>query len=115
MTLTAAIDMNLGLELVGGREELATQMLDLFISMIPEHQTEIDTALKNKDSKQLAAAAHKFLGATCYVGTPYLKQITKKLETAAKQENPNNLDEIYQDFCKAINDVLACYNEIQKT
>lgn len=97
------IDWDLGKQLVGGKQELAEEMLAMLIDYLPEHQQEITKAVKTKDIESVAKSAHKLHGATCYCGTPRLKEAAKELEIAAKTGKIAVLAQLHEKLNNEIN------------
>lgn len=79
------IDWPLSIKMAGGKEELAKDMVNMFIDHIPESKQDIEQSYQSKDIEKLVASVHKFHGATCYVGVPQLKQLAKDYETELKK------------------------------
>ncbi|MDO8954711.1 MAG: response regulator [Gammaproteobacteria bacterium] len=92
------IDLKLGKNLAGGNESLAKEMLELLLNSLPQELALMEEAYAKKDWQALLAYAHKLHGATCYCGTPALKGKTKALEQALKQQQYEDIDDLYTAF-----------------
>ncbi len=90
---TTSIDWNVCLEIAGGREQLAQEMLGDLISAIPTYQQQ----LKNKSllDEELLSEIHKLHGLACYTGVPKIKtyaaELEKELKTTADKNQVSNL------------------------
>ena len=100
------IDLELGAKLVGGKREVAEEMIAMLIECLPEHQAEIDAAYTSQEIVQLAQAIHKLHGAASYCGTPRLKEAAKELELAARSNEINKIKKLYQQLNQEIAAVL---------
>jgi len=107
------IDFELAKELVGGQEALAQEMFKMLFDSLPEHQKEITEAAKNKDLALTGKAAHKLHGATCYCGTPRLKEAVKALEIAAKAEENEQIDPLLETLNTEIDLFIKAYQNRQ--
>lgn len=100
------IDWTLGEKLVAGNRKMAEEMLQMLKSYLPEHLTEITEAYQANDYPSLAERTHKLHGATCYCGTPRLKEAAKQLEKAIRDGKEKNIHKLYNELCLEINAVL---------
>ncbi len=105
---TASINWQQCIELANQNSEMAKDLLDMFVSDLPEVSSTIHSLYSDKDFKGLQAQVHRLHGATCYCGVPHLRQAAKQLESALKtnKHNTNNeledLVDILLDEIKAI-------------
>ena len=60
----------------------------------------------------LHAEAHKLHSATCYCGTPRLKNAAKDLEDISKSNDNSKIKESYQKLLDEITAVLQAYQEL---
>ncbi|WP_417381211.1 hypothetical protein [Gimesia sp.] len=62
------------LDMAIGDIDFLAELIDLFLSIIPEHMCEISLAIERKEAETLAIAAHGFKGAVANYtkGEPYL-------------------------------------------
>lgn len=79
------VDWELALVRAGGKEELAIDMLGMLIDSIPEHMSQIQTALDEGDCEEVIHQVHKLHGACCYTGVPAIKNLSEQIETAMKR------------------------------
>jgi len=100
------IDWDLAIKRTGGKKELAEELFALLIKTLPQHQDELKTVFEDNDFDALHAAAHKLHSATCYCGTPRLKQAAKNLEDLSKTTKTTEIKEAYNKLCDEITEVL---------
>jgi two-component system sensor histidine kinase BarA len=106
MTNKDIIDWDLAIERAGGKKELAKELFELLVKTLPQHQNELKVAFEDNDFDALHTAAHKLHSATCYCGTPRLKQAAKNLEELAKTTKTTEIKESYDKLCNEIIAVL---------
>lgn len=79
-----AIDWKLCLKLANNKEDLANEMLAMFMAELPSTKSTIKKAFQDKKHELLYQHIHKLHGATCYCGFPKLKTLVSDTETALK-------------------------------
>lgn len=89
------------LERLDGDEELAEQMIELYLEDCPEQLTLLEEHLAQKDYKQIGLVAHGLKGASANVGASNIREAAASLELAAKNEEPWS-------------DVTSLYNKIEQ-
>ena len=107
------IDWEVGDKLVGGNHKLAQKMVHLLIDCLPEHQSEIKKYYQDNDLPHLASATHKLHGATCYCGTPRLKNASKELEHAASTKEKKRITTLYNILCREMDAVIEAVNTLK--
>jgi two-component system sensor histidine kinase BarA len=112
MSQKEIIDWDLAIERADGKEELAKELLNILIKTLPQHQDELKTAFENNDTDALHAAAHKLHSATCYCGTPRLKNAARDLEDISKSNDNPKIKESYQKLQEEITAVLQVYKKL---
>ena len=100
--LDGIIDWKLAKKLANGQMEIAKELFDLLLETLPEHREKLDHAFQKNDLYGLQQEAHKLHGATCYCGTPRLKEAAKELETAAKNNQNGHVIKTYNNLCAEI-------------
>lgn len=100
------VNWNLAIERAGGKKELAKNLFKLLIKTLPKHLEKLKTAFENKDLAALHAEAHKLHSATCYCGTPRLKNAAKNLENLSKTKKTEEIKKTYDKICDEIAAVL---------
>lgn len=84
---TAAIDVKYLVEVSGGDEELATELLADFIELFPAQLAEVEAAATTADAAATRAAAHRLKGSCLAVGANALGELLRDAEDAARQGN----------------------------
>jgi len=101
------IDWNACLDISGGREKLAIEMLNDLVTAIPEFKQLIIN--KTDDHQEMLSIVHKLHGFACYTGVPTLQMLTAKLETRLKDESSPDMIEPLQS--KLITELTAVEQE----
>lgn len=83
----ATIDLSYLEEITGGDNEMILEMLDLFISDMPEHLNKIRVHAESKDVEELGKEAHKMKPTTQYVGLTEMYGLVSKLEKFGRDGN----------------------------
>lgn len=106
------IDMNQGLKLAGGKQDLANEMLEMLITHISEDQTLITNAFKNKNYIDLLERVHYLHGATRYCGVPLLREASHHLEDAIKKEKSDQYESRVSELTRQMDDVVSAYKKL---
>jgi two-component system sensor histidine kinase BarA len=77
------LDLEKGLAITGGKQELAEEMLMILLTEIPNFQAQTKQALEQNNAEALAETLHKFKGACSYCGVPKLLEVVTNFESAA--------------------------------
>ncbi len=85
------IDWELGIKLAGGKKELATEILDVFISTLAQEMIDFQQLEKEKNYTELLRRVHKFHGGVAYLGLPRIKTLAANLESDLKSNIMSNL------------------------
>ena len=80
-------DEQLSLQLAGGNQDLARQMLDMLLKELPELRTSMNAAHQVGDKAALYDNVHKINGSSRYCGVPAVGQAANDLEALLKQNN----------------------------
>lgn len=80
----AAIDVEYLIEVSGGDEELATELLADFIELFPAQLAEVEAATA-ADAAAARAAAHRLKGSCLAVGANPLGELLRNAEEAARE------------------------------
>jgi two-component system, NarL family, sensor histidine kinase BarA len=78
------IDWELGIRLANGNEELARELLTILKEELVTHKAKLIEHYTMQDWPELQKEVHKLHGATCYTGTPKLKDAACNLERKLK-------------------------------
>ncbi|WIX34519.1 response regulator [Salinicola sp. JS01] len=81
----AVVDPDLALQLSGGREALADELLTLLLSELPNHRLTLAQAWQAADADALREAVHQLGGGCRYCGVPALSAACSALETRLQQ------------------------------
>lgn len=111
-----SIDWELCLKLANGKQAFAKEMLVMFIDDLPKARDSIMSAFKKQDWEELQHQVHRLHGACCYCGVPKLKQLTRQIETALKQNQTATAKALIPKVDRETNEILTCYkrNDYQK-
>ena len=93
------LDLEEGLRLAAGKQDLATDMLAMLLAGLDEDRQAIQAARETGDSEALIERIHRLHGATRYCGVPQLRGACQRSETLLKQGDPASqaaLDELDQ-------------------
>lgn len=101
------IDWVEGQSLAGGSLELAKEVLGMFVVGLPKDLAKIDASYHQNDFSQMEDQIHYLFGAISYCGVPALKVVTKRLETALKQHNKEQIIASYTLFKQESERLLA--------
>jgi len=85
-------------ERFGGDEELVQMVLETFVQEAPELISEIDQAMKSKESETIRAKSHALKGTAANVNAERLRNAALEMETEAKNEK----DKLYLVKLEAI-------------
>lgn len=112
---TQILDWELSLKLSVQKVDLAKNLLTMLIHNFEQEQQEIAELIELEDFPQLEQILHRIYGATRYVGTPQLQQITGEFEQfisqLRKQQRPaddefaEQVQQRFQQLKQAMSDV----------
>ncbi|MFK5894639.1 MAG: Hpt domain-containing protein [Pseudomonadota bacterium] len=85
------LDYKHALKASAGKEQLANNLLALFIKQLTDYKQNIQTALDRHDLVMLQNNIHKLNGALQYIGAPSLSQQVSELDGQIKQLSENSL------------------------
>lgn len=77
---SSILDWNQSIQLAANKEDLAQDLLKMLVDSFPTELHEIEQLIEMEDFPQLEHVLHRLYGATRYVGTPQLQQITGEFE-----------------------------------
>lgn len=109
MNSKTTIDWAFCLKLTGNRDDIANEMLMMFINELPTARKNIIHAYNAQDYNQMLINVHKLHGAACYCGVPRLKNLLSSLETSLKSDEKEELDDLMQFLESEIDHVINCY------
>ena len=79
-----AVDLEEGIRLCNGNEELSRTFLNKFLASLPDEKARIILLSEDDDRESLEESVHKLHGACHYCGVPRLRQTVRKTEHALK-------------------------------
>ena len=91
-----SVDLDYGINLIGGDKKLATEMLFLLADNIPSDINTMKEAWDRTDKKMLRDELHKFKGGIAYVGVPKLQELTEIFHQKVKSSD--KLSSLISDF-----------------
>ncbi|BBO55621.1 MAG: hybrid sensor histidine kinase/response regulator [Cobetia sp.] len=100
------VDMALGVEMAGGREALALEMLGLLIESLPESEARIRRAWQARDNEAMLDGVHYLNGACRYCGVPRLALLVEALETRIRVSGLSRLEEDVEALFAAIDSLI---------
>ncbi|NVN55096.1 response regulator [bacterium Scap17] len=100
------VDMALGVEMAGGREALALEMLRLLIESLPESEARIRRAWQARDNEAMIDGVHYLNGACRYCGVPRLALLVEALETRIRVSGLSRLEEDVDALFAAIDSLI---------
>lgn len=101
------IDNSLALDLTGGSQELADELLTMLVRDLPQLRSGLIDAYRAQRIAELRALAHKLNGATRYCGVPALSAAANELETLLKQGVVSGLEGPVDDVTAQIDRLLS--------
>lgn len=113
--MSSAINWEQCVELAGGKEEVAKELLEMFVNELPEVDGNLREAYKTQNLANLEDIVHKLHGGSCYCGVPNLKKAAATLEKYLKTEWPEanspELSKRYATLITAIKEVTEAYEQ----
>jgi len=106
VTETKIYDKQLSLQLAGGNEDLARQMLEMLLKELPVLQANMNEVFQEGDNAALYDNVHKINGSSRYCGVPAVGQAANNLELLLKN-NDNNLKDAVDELNAEIERLLS--------
>lgn len=94
VTETKIYDKQLSLQLAGGNEDLARQMLEMLLKELPVLQANMNEVFQEGDNAALYDNVHKINGSSRYCGVPAVGQAANNLELLLKNDDDNLKDAV---------------------
>jgi len=98
-------------ELAAGDTEFYTEIIDIFLSQIPDFVNKMTTALEEKDWQLLAREAHTAKSSALTFGMEETGASLKKIQLLAEGNELNSIPELVK---QAISDLEAAIPELQE-
>ncbi|WP_372614562.1 ATP-binding protein [Halomonas sp.] len=102
----AVVDLTLGTQPAGGRDDLARELVERLAETLPETRTAIQRALETHDDEGLLDAIHALNGACRYCGTPRLGLLAETLETRLRSRGREAVLPLVDDLFDAMSAVI---------
>jgi len=113
--MSTAIIWEQCLELANDKEEVAKELLEMFVTDLPTVSEQLREAFSNQNLSDLEDIVHKLHGGSCYCGVPKLKsaaaELEKYLKTQWPEANSPELSKRYAQLATAINEVSEAYEQ----
>ncbi len=106
------IDLSYLRDISGGDEELFFELIDMFISQVPEYQKQLQQELSLGEWEQLGRTAHKVKSALTMMGLNDLAAEMKLLEQQAK--NGEDTKSYPQSIKRFINETTEAVKELKE-
>ncbi|WP_445116532.1 GacS-like sensor histidine kinase [Acinetobacter sp. WZC-1] len=103
------------LQLAAGKEDLAQDLLRMLVESFPTELTEIQQLIELEDFPQLEHVLHRLYGATRYVGTPRLQQVTGDFEqfiSTLRKERRKADGQFIQDTLHRLDELQLVIHEV---
>ena len=101
-----AIDWDLAIKLAGGRQQLAKEMVEELIALLPQDKIAINLSFQQKQWDTMRDQVHKLHGACCYCGVPKLKLAVATLEKSLKNPESTKVIQDLERFNQELDLVL---------
>lgn len=108
------IDIEEGVSLCNGNQDLAETFLKKFLESLPGEKERIEQLFQNNQLELLEESVHKLHGACHYCGVPKLRKTVKDTEHALKTYE-RQLDTYINELLEDIQRVLDTANELKLT
>ncbi|MCK4743534.1 MAG: Hpt domain-containing protein [Sulfuriflexus sp.] len=99
-------DEQLSLQLAGGNEDLAQQMLEMLLNELPILQANMNEVFQEGDNAALYDNVHKINGSSRYCGVPAVGEAANNLELLLKN-NDDDLKDAVNELNVEIERLLA--------
>lgn len=103
--MTVMLDITQAIEQAGGNPDLAKELFTMLLNELPDQKEKLNQAIAKGDTQALWDHTHKLHGSTAYCGVPALREATKEMKEALKQQS-SDISDMNQRLNKAIDDLL---------
>lgn len=114
---TQILDWQMSLTLASNKADLAYDLLQMLVQNFEQDCFEIQDLIELEDFPQLEFVLHRIYGATRYVGTPKLQQLTGEFEQfvrSLRQTQRLADDAFTEQAVQRFNDLKACMQDVKK-
>lgn len=91
------------MERVDGDEELAKELLELYLEDVPDRINAIKQAQTSGDMKTITIEAHTIKGSSSNIGADDIKEAAFQVELAGKDENQETIPSLIQQLEEKFN------------
>lgn len=98
-------DAAYAMRLANNKLDLAIDMFSMLLDSLEEDQQSIESMWENQQKEPLLQHIHKIHGATRYCGTPCLMNTLERVETALKNYELTECEELYNKALESINNL----------
>ncbi len=114
------IDIQEGIQLAGGKADLAEEMLEMLFENLPEDCQKINQLYADQLYSEMLETVHKLHGATRYCGVPKLRQACYDMESALKQHAAETLSSRHlrmpaEQLTKELDALINWYQEREES
>ncbi|SFM10897.1 two-component system, NarL family, sensor histidine kinase BarA [Halopseudomonas yangmingensis] len=103
--ILAVLDLNEGLQLAAGKQDLAQDMLDMLLKGLDEEYRLIEALATGNQHAELLEQVHRLHGATRYCGVPQLRECCRVAEESLK---------LGKDYRSSIDNLLQAIRRLQQ-
>lgn len=107
------LDKTQAMQRVSGNEQLANDLLQMFIKELPEYRRTIQQTLQDKKREELKQIIHKMHGGLRYVSAPALSHIVGKTNaevlTLNNEQLEHNISLVFHEMDRVLS--AECYTE----
>jgi len=111
------LDWQQSLQLAANKEDLAVDLLRMLVDSFETELSEIEQLIELEDFPQLEHVLHRLYGATRYVGTPNLQQLTGSFEqfVSTLRKERRKADEAFvQEVMKRLDELKAGIDQVEQ-
>src|SRR5690606_9809918 len=110
------LDWQQSLQLAANKEDLAIDLLKMLIDSFATELEEIQQLIELEDFPQLEHVLHRLYGATRYVGTPNLQQVTGSFEqfvSTLRKERRKADESFVQEVLNRFDELKAVIEQVE--
>lgn len=112
---TQVLDWKQSLQLAANKEELAQDLLKMLVDSFPTELAEMTQLIELEDFPQLEHVLHRLYGATRYVGTPRLQQVTGQFEqfvSTLRKERRKADEQFIQEVLRRLTELEQAIDDV---
>lgn len=107
------IDIQSAIDYSGADQDFVYELQQMLLEVLPEHRHNAVSYAQTKDWDNLAREAHKLHGALSYTGTPRLKDASKQLQLAAREQSEEQIQAQLESFLDTLDKTYEALDENQ--